>query len=75
MQQQKSKVAQQNQNQLAGEVEVIVLQARRAAPKEATTTDALWPYVEKVMKDMGVDASMARHVRRELDAKGVTLGR
>lgn len=72
---QQSKVAQQNQAQLAREVELIILQARRAAPQEVATPDGLWPHVEKVMSDMGVDPSMARHVRRELDAKGVTLGK
>lgn len=68
-------VEQRNSAQLAHEVEVIVLTARRAAPADAKTVEELWPFVVTVMRDMGVDDTMARHVRRQLDAKGIRLDR
>jgi hypothetical protein len=68
-------IAQQNAVFLAQEVEIIVLAARRAAPPNTESVEALLPFVEKIMSEMCVDEAMARHVRRELETKGVRLGR
>jgi hypothetical protein len=68
-------IAQQNAAYIAQEVELIVLAARRAAPSDAKTVEALRPFVEQIMSEMGVDETMARHVRRQLETKGVRLGR
>ena len=59
---------------MAEDVELMVQIARRE-DKTATTPEALWPVVERVLADAHAPVELVRAARKALFEKGIDLGR